>query len=190
MEGPGEPVDAQREERSATLPSDKRKALPLSSTLTTDRTPSRVSTAPPRTAALQAVYTIGAQGRDEHAIRTVTMKSVSRLAGLVFALLVTAPFAANAGGRPHFPWISDTDVQIVVAESVKIGKDKITVVASARIKIGGKNATPTTTERATFVIKRPPLEFNAPNLRGLLNNPRRGEHARRLPHRSASGSPS
>ncbi len=69
---------------------------------------------------------------------------------------------------------SDTDVTVIKAEKVVMGKNIITIVGKARIPshtlnskwpgAGGTTWRATIdSDRATFVIKRPPLNFNDPD---------------------------
>lgn len=107
-----------------------------------------------------------------HAICTSTFRSL-RLLAAAFLFLICLMSSVRAA--------SDTDVTIINAEKVVIEEDTITIIAKARttarlisdtLPVGGANSTwmgrqvevvKVLSDRATFVIKRPKLNFNDPD---------------------------
>lgn len=84
----------------------------------------------------------------------------------------------HAGGRPTFKWASDREVAITAISNVVIETDKITVTAKASEPRNAKAEF--TNIKITFIIKRPPLDFNNAQLAKLLKSTRRGDFAKSL----------
>jgi len=116
----------------------------------------------------------------------------------MIAILILAVVSSLAGGRPYFQWSSDTAVTIIKAEKVIIEKDKITIIAKAKTSLirpsgyskpGSKESASKgkpsariqiSSDKATFIIKRPPLTYNDGQLKRLLASTRRAEFAKEL----------